>query len=390
MPELPEVEVVRRGLERHVVGRTLARVDVLHPRPVRRDPGGPAGFAAALAGRRVEAARRRGKYLWLALDSGDALLAHLGMSGQMLVQPTGAPDERHLRVRCVLGGEDGGAGADGGAGELRFVDQRMFGGLLVSPGGADLPAEIAHIARDPLDPGFDEDAFVAAVRRRASAVKRQLLDQGLVSGIGNIYADEALWRARVHGERPGRRLRAGQVRELLGHVRDVMGDALAEGGTSFDALYVDVEGASGYFERSLRAYGREGAALRAVRDADPPDGVHQPLVLLVPHLPAAPPRAPHPGGGAAQLTGGPPGETLDDGPSSASGAGRRDRSAAASPRERRRHRRPGRPPESRRTTSWPRPCSVTCTRTSASPPPSPARTPACAAASATWRPSSSG
>ena len=134
----------------------------------------------------------------------------------------------------------------------------MFGGLLVSDGGADLPAEIAHIARDPLDPGFDDAAFAAAVRRRASGVKRQLLDQGLVSGIGNIYADEALWRARLHGERPGNRLRAGQVRELLGHVRDVLAEALGEGGTSFDALYVNVNGESGYFDRSLRAYGREG------------------------------------------------------------------------------------------------------------------------------------
>ncbi|UMG93066.1 bifunctional DNA-formamidopyrimidine glycosylase/DNA-(apurinic or apyrimidinic site) lyase [Nocardioides sp. TF02-7] len=247
MPELPEVEVVRAGLDRHVVGATLASVEVLHPRPVRRDPRGPAGFAAALTGRRVEAARRRGKYLWLPLDNGDALLGHLGMSGQMLVQPAGAPDERHLRVRFSLG-----------SGELRFVDQRMFGGLLVSAGGAELPPEIAHIARDPLDPEFDDDAFVARVRRRTAGIKRLLLDQGLVSGVGNIYADEALWRARLHGDRAGDRLRRGQVVELLGHVRDVMAEALAQGGTSFDALYVDVNGASGYFDRSLSAYGQEG------------------------------------------------------------------------------------------------------------------------------------
>ena len=149
MPELPEVEVVRAGLDRHVVGATLDRVEVLHPRPVRRDPRGSTGFAAALTGRRVEAARRRGKYFWLALDNGDAVLGHLGMSGQMLVQPVGAPDDRHLRVRFRLGGE----GFEGT--ELRFADQRMFGGLFVSEGGADLPLEIAHIARDPLDPEFD-------------------------------------------------------------------------------------------------------------------------------------------------------------------------------------------------------------------------------------------
>ncbi|QYJ04560.1 bifunctional DNA-formamidopyrimidine glycosylase/DNA-(apurinic or apyrimidinic site) lyase [Nocardioides panacisoli] len=252
MPELPEVEVVRAGLARHVVGARISRVEVLHPRPVRRDPRGPAGFAAALTGRQVMAARRRGKYFWLPLDSGDALLGHLGMSGQMLVQPGGAPPERHLRVRFGL------AGANEAASELRFVDQRMFGGLSVSSGGAEVPVEIAHIARDPLDPDFDIDDFVRRVRRRRSAIKRLLLDQSLVSGVGNIYADEALWRARLHGERRGDRLRGPQLRELVAHVRDVMVEALVQGGTSFDALYVNVNGQSGYFDRSLHAYGREG------------------------------------------------------------------------------------------------------------------------------------
>jgi formamidopyrimidine-DNA glycosylase len=248
VPELPEVEVVRRGLEAHVVGRRIDRVDVLHPRPVRRHLAGALDFAALTTGRTVLCARRRGKYLWLPLDSGDAVLGHLGMSGQMLVQPSGAPDERHLRVRFTLHG----------AGELRFVDQRMFGGLSVSPGGAELPAEIAHIARDPVDPLFDDDAFVAAVRRRASGVKRILLDQTVVSGVGNIYADEALWRARLHGERPGTRLRRTDVQRLLADVRGVMAAALDQGGTSFDALYVNVNGESGYFDRSLHAYGQEG------------------------------------------------------------------------------------------------------------------------------------
>jgi formamidopyrimidine-DNA glycosylase len=252
VPELPEVEVVRAGLARHVLGRTITRVDVLHPRPVRRDPRGPEGFALALTGRRIEDARRRGKYLWLPLDSGDALLGHLGMSGQLLVQPSGVADERHLRVRLVLTG-----GLD-----LRFADQRMFGGLSLSDGGAELPAEIAHIARDPLDPGFDEAGFVRRVRRRTAGVKRLLLDQTLVSGIGNIYADEALWRARIHGDRPGDRLTGPQVRALLGHAREVMTDALGEGGTSFDSLYVNVNGESGYFDRSLDAYGRGGEPCR--------------------------------------------------------------------------------------------------------------------------------
>jgi formamidopyrimidine-DNA glycosylase len=265
VPELPEVEVVRRGLEAHAVGGTITDVEVLHPRPVRRQPDGPTGFVAALAGRRIEAARRRGKYFWLPLDNGDAVLGHLGMSGQMLVQQPGAPDERHLRVRFTLRCD-----AQDAPGrvlaitrrEIRFVDQRMFGGLAVSVGGAELPPEIAHIARDPLDPEFDLEGFVRQVRRRTSAVKRLLLDQSLVSGVGNIYADEALWRAGLHGERPGNRLTARQVGELAEHVHAVMLSALGEGGTSFDRLYVDVNGQSGYFARSLNAYGREDEPCR--------------------------------------------------------------------------------------------------------------------------------
>lgn len=256
MPELPEVEVVRAGLERHVVGATVEAVEVLHPRPVRRDHRGSTGFVAALVGRRIEAVRRRGKYFWIALDNGDALLGHLGMSGQMLLHEPGAPDERHLRVRFAL------STAEARALEMRFVDQRMFGGLAVSTGGAELPTEIVHIARDPIDPDFDDAEFVRRARRRTSAVKRLLLDQGLISGVGNIYADEALWRARLHGERPGDRLTGPVLRELLGHVRDVMGEALAQGGTSFDALYVNVNGESGYFDRSLDAYGQEGEPCR--------------------------------------------------------------------------------------------------------------------------------
>ncbi len=252
MPELPEVEVVRRGLESHVVGRTLARVDVLHPRPVRRHLAGAVDFAARTTGRLVLGAARRGKYLWLPLDSGDAILGHLGMSGQLLVQPSTAPDERHLRVRFGL------EPVKDVPQELRFVDQRMFGGLSVSPGGAELPPEIAHIARDPMDPLFDDAAFVGRVRRRESAIKRILLDQTVISGVGNIYADEALWRAKVHGERLGTMLRPADVRRVLDEVRTVMGAALLAGGTSFDALYVNVNGQSGYFDRSLHVYGREG------------------------------------------------------------------------------------------------------------------------------------
>ena len=253
MPELPEVEVVRRGLARGVVGRAIERVEVHHPRAVRRHPAGTDDFRALLEGRTVTAAQRRGKYLWLPLDSGDALTGHLGMSGQLLVQPPDEPDQAHLRVRFTF--------ADAGR-ELRFVDQRTFGGLAVVAGGAGLPSTIAHIARDPLDPEFDDEAFVAGLRRRHSGVKRTLLDQTLVSGIGNIYADEALWRACLHGGRPTELISRPKARELLGHVRDVLAESLGQGGTSFDALYVSVEGVSGLFERSLNAYGREGQPCR--------------------------------------------------------------------------------------------------------------------------------
>ncbi|MEV7282025.1 bifunctional DNA-formamidopyrimidine glycosylase/DNA-(apurinic or apyrimidinic site) lyase [Streptomyces sp. NPDC093111] len=255
MPELPEVEVVRRGLERWVAGRTVAEVEVLHPRAVRRHPEGGADFAARLRGHRIGTARRRGKYLWLPLADADAsVLGHLGMSGQLLVQPEDAADEKHLRIRVRF--------ADSAGTELRFVDQRTFGGLSLhdtAPGSTDgLPDVIAHIARDPLDPLFDDAAFQTALRLRRTTVKRALLDQSLISGVGNIYADEALWRAKLHYDRPTATLTRPRSAELLGHARDVMNQALAAGGTSFDALYVNVNGESGYFDRSLDAYGREG------------------------------------------------------------------------------------------------------------------------------------
>ncbi|WP_128977482.1 bifunctional DNA-formamidopyrimidine glycosylase/DNA-(apurinic or apyrimidinic site) lyase [Streptomyces roseicoloratus] len=259
MPELPEVEVVRRGLERWVAGRTVAEAEVLHPRAVRRHPEGAADFAARLKGQRFGIARRRGKYLWLPLEGGEAsVLGHLGMSGQLLVQPEDAPDEKHLRIRLRF--------TDSDRTELRFVDQRTFGGLSLhdtAPDSADgLPDVIAHIARDPLDPAFDDAAFAGALRLRRTTIKRALLDQSLISGVGNIYADEALWRSRLHYDRPTATLTRPKAAELLGHVRDVMNAALAAGGTSFDSLYVNVNGESGYFDRSLDAYGREGEPCR--------------------------------------------------------------------------------------------------------------------------------
>ena len=260
MPELPEVETVRAGLERHVVGRTVADVQVLHPRVVRRDLAGPAGFAAAMAGRTVKRAERRGKYLWLALDDEEALLAHLGMSGQLLVGDPDRPLSPHVRARFTF--------TDGGP-DLRFTDQRTFGHLMLVPfahgdldgPGAEtreLPAPIAHIAPDPMEAAFDDGDFAARLTRRHTGVKRALLDQSLISGVGNIYADEALWRARLHWARPTETLKRGEVSRLLEAVREVLSQALRAGGTSFDALYVNVNGESGYFDRSLQAYGREG------------------------------------------------------------------------------------------------------------------------------------
>jgi formamidopyrimidine-DNA glycosylase len=259
------VETVRDGLARWVVGRTVASVEVRHPRAVRRHLLGAADLGTRLAGARISAASRRGKYLWLPLESAaepdSALVAHLGMSGQLLVRPADAPDERHLHVRIRFTDAPPG-GADT---ELRFVDQRTFGGLMLDQlvpaldrPDERLPAQVQHIARDPLDPHFDDALFSARLRRRDSAIKRALLDQSLISGVGNIYADEALWRTPLHYARNTKHLKTREVDRLLGHIGEVMHEALAQGGTSFDALYVNVNGTSGYFDRSLQAYGQEG------------------------------------------------------------------------------------------------------------------------------------
>jgi formamidopyrimidine-DNA glycosylase len=251
VPELPEVEVVRRGLAEHVVGRSIVDVTVRHPRAIRRHLAGPNDFRDRLIGRGVVSANRRGKFLWLGLDDDTALLGHLGMSGQMLVTKSGETP-KHLGVAFDL--DD--------ATRLLFVDQRTFGGLLVTELNGGVPPEIAHIALDPLDPDFDLPGFTTRLRRRNTGIKRALLDQTLISGVGNIYADEALWRVPMHYARNTRGLRIRDVEALVGHVRDVMNEALGQGGTSFDALYVNVNGQSGYFDRSLDAYGREGKACR--------------------------------------------------------------------------------------------------------------------------------
>ncbi|MFG2075846.1 formamidopyrimidine-DNA glycosylase [Nonomuraea maritima] len=248
MPELPEVEVVRRGLAQWVVGREIASAEVLHPRAIRRHLPGADEFAARLKGRAVLSAERRGKYLWLPLSGADeALMAHLGMSGQLLVVAPDSPLERHLRVRLRF--EDGGP-------DLRFVDQRTFGHVMLAPLRGGIPEPIAHIAPDPFEPAFDEAEFARRLRAKRTEIKRALLDQSLISGVGNIYADEALWIARLHWARPTETLTRPKVAELVAAIRTVMGSALEQGGTSFDSLYVNVNGESGYFDRSLEAYGR--------------------------------------------------------------------------------------------------------------------------------------
>ncbi len=305
VPELPEVEVVRRGLERWVTGRTITAVEVPDPRSIRRHALGVGDFRGNLIGAKVLDVVRRGKFLWLPLsdeawhagpaaagpqdavpqdtvrqddvqqDDGGvphtALMAHLGMSGQLLMQDPGRPDEKHLRVRLTL------SAVAGAPDELRFVDQRIFGGLFVTslvptpdglPGGQSLlalpliAAEAAHIGRDPLDPAFSQEAFYQKLRSRKTGLKRALLDQDLISGIGNIYADEALWQARLHFARPTDTLRRAEAQRVIDAAKDVMSRALDAGGTSFDSLYVNVNGASGYFDRSLDAYGRENEPCR--------------------------------------------------------------------------------------------------------------------------------
>lgn len=267
MPELPEVEVVRRGLAPAVTGAHVLAVTVHDPRALTRHTTGAADFEARLTGTRLVGAVRRGKFLWLPIAGGlDAVIGHLGMSGQLLLRPSGAPAERFERIRLDI--------AHPVHGELAvvFADQRTFGSLAIdalvptrdgAPGGygageALLPTQVAHIARDVLDPAFDDRAFRAQLARKDSAVKRVLLDQTVVSGIGNIYADEALWAARIHPETPARALSTRAVNTLLAHLRSVLEKALAEGGTSFDAQYVNVNGEAGYFAHSLNAYGRTG------------------------------------------------------------------------------------------------------------------------------------
>lgn len=267
MPELPEVEVVRAGLEPALSGARIDRVEVLEPRSLKRHPGPPEDFVDRLEGQIVDAAIRRGKFLWFPLrGSKEALVVHLGMSGQVLLGDESSDFGSLLRIRFEI------TTAHGDPLVVGFVDQRIFGSMAIDelidtadgePAGRGsrdtrIPTSVAHIARDPLDPCFDDRAFSRALRAKNTDIKRALLDQNLISGIGNIYADEALWGARLHYLTPTRRLSGPRVRELLDEIRAVLQKALVEGGTSFDSQYVNVNGQAGYFAHSLHAYGRQG------------------------------------------------------------------------------------------------------------------------------------
>lgn len=271
MPELPEVEVVRHGLQPAVTGARITAVEVLDERSLKRHDGPAEDFVDRLTGARLLGAVRRGKFLWLPLDEpggepSAALVTHLGMSGQVLLRDPTAEAAPLTRIRFAL------EHPTHGPLRVDFVDQRIFGSMAVdallptrdgAAAGyglplASIPSQVAHIARDPLDPAFDERAFLRRLQGKRTTVKRALLDQTLVSGIGNIYADEALWAARVHYDQPTETLSTRKARELLEEVRVVLRRALDEGGTSFDAQYVNVNGASGYFSHSLRAYGQQG------------------------------------------------------------------------------------------------------------------------------------
>ncbi len=271
MPELPEVEVVRHGLEPAVTGATITGVTIFEHRSLRRHVGPSEDFVERLTGRVILSAVRRGKFLWLPLSATtsstpEALVVHLGMSGQVLLRDEAAADDSLLRIRFQIRSP-----ACPGL-RVDFVDQRIFGSMAVdelvptadqAPAGlgsplALIPSQVAHIARDPLDPAFSDRRFLAALARRRTGVKRALLDQNLISGIGNIYADEALWAAKIHYDQPTETLSRARAQTLLAEVRLVLTRALAEGGTSFDAQYVNVNGASGYFSHSLNAYGQHG------------------------------------------------------------------------------------------------------------------------------------
>ncbi len=258
MPELPEVETVRAGLAEYLTGAKVTSVEVLDIRSLKRHQPGVQDFVNVMTGATLKHFSRRGKFLWIPLDKGGlAMVGHLGMSGQMLVREAGSEPDKLTRV--VLHTET----PSGKKLELRFVDQRIFGSLAIDDlvlidHDEHLPTSVTHIARDPLDPNFDESATIQKLRSRKTGIKKVLLDQGVLSGVGNIYADETLWRAKLHYDQPANTISVPKAKELMAHVREILAAAVKVGGTSFDEQYKNVNGQSGYFEVSLNAYGMTG------------------------------------------------------------------------------------------------------------------------------------
>ena len=250
MPELPEVETVRSGLEKYVVGKRISAVQTFHARTVK--PGSIAPLSSAV-GSKIQAVKRRGKFLWLELDRNFTLVAHLGMSGQLLMQPSTAPIQAHMRARMSLLSRLG-RGRD----EIRFIDQRTFGWLSLEEQNRGIPRCVEHIAYDPFEAEFDINQVVAKIKSKKCAIKPAILNQEVLSGIGNIYADEALWRAQIHPEVICEDLSEAEIKKVITSAISVMKSAIKAGGTSFDQQYKNVNGESGYFSRSLKVYGREG------------------------------------------------------------------------------------------------------------------------------------
>ena len=248
MPELPEVETVRRGLAHFAQGFTITSAQDLHPRLLKAASVAPLD---AVVGGKIKEINRRGKFLWFTLDRDVALVAHLGMSGQFLFPRNDRPEPGHVRARFAL---KRGLKKQ----ELVFSDQRTFGWLSVEELVDGVPTSALHIAVDPFDEAFDRGAVIAKMRSRKAAIKSVILNQEIMSGVGNIYADESLWRAKVHPEIPANELSVRKIGALVDVATEVMAEAVAVGGTSFDAMYINVNGESGFFETSLAAYGQEG------------------------------------------------------------------------------------------------------------------------------------
>ena len=249
MPELPEVETVRRGLQRHVVGRRIERVEVGRERSVRRTSR--EAVIAGLTDTVVDAADRRGKYLLLPLDSGDTAMIHLRMSGQVLLAPAGAERPPHTHV--VLHLDDGH--------EAWFVDPRTFGEVVVfDPDHVDVELpELARLGVDPIAEPFDVAALRRAFGTTSRALKPLLLDQHVVAGIGNIYADEILHRSCLRPDRPASSLDRRRLSTLQRSIVDVLTEAIEAGGSTLgDAQYVDLMGEGGSYQDDHRVYGRGG------------------------------------------------------------------------------------------------------------------------------------